>query len=142
MKTAAAPGLRHSAIDAMRGIAMILMALDHVRDFVHADAMAFAPGDLSRTSIATFMTRWITCFCAPAFLFIAGLSAQRRLAHQGCARGVAKFLATRGLWLFLLELTVFRFILDFRLLGGNPLLVLVLLTATVCGVRRRKPPPR
>lgn len=126
MKTATAPGLRHTAIDAVRGIAMILMALDHVRDFIHADAMAFAPGDLSRTSVATFLTRWITHFCAPAFLFIAGLSAQRRLANQASARGVALFLATRGLWLVVLELTVFRFILDFRLSGADPVLVLVL----------------
>lgn len=105
---------------------MILMALDHVRDFIHADAMAFAPDDLSRTSLAAFLTRWITYFCAPAFLFIAGVSAQRWLANEGSARGVAVFLATRGLWLILLELTVFRFIVDFRLLGANPVLVLVL----------------
>lgn len=126
MHAAAVPTSRHAGIDAARGIAMILMALDHVRDFVHADAMAFAPDDLSRTSPALFMTRWATYFCAPAFLFIAGLSAQRRLAATGSARGAAMFLATRGLWLVLLELTAFRFILDFRLFGGDPLLVLVL----------------
>ena len=132
MKTAVAFCSRHTTIDAVRGIAMIVMALDHVRDFMHADAMAFAPGDLSRTSVATFFTRWITHFCAPAFLFIAGLSAQRRLANQGAAGGVALFLATRGLWLILLELTVFRFILDFRLFGGDPLLVLVLSALGLC----------
>lgn len=126
MQAAVIPTSRHAGIDAVRGIAMVLMALDHVRDFVHADAMAFAPDDLSRTSPVLFMTRWVTYFCAPAFLFIAGLSAQRRLAATGSARGVAMFLATRGLWLVLLELTVFRFILDFRLFGTDPLLVLVL----------------
>lgn len=132
MKTAAAPCARHSAIDAVRGIAMIVMARDHVRDFVHADAMAFAPGDLSRTSVATFLTRWITHFCAPAFLFIAGLSVQRRLANPYSTRGVTLFLATRGPWLILLELTVFRFILDFRLFGGDPLLMLVLTALGLC----------
>ena len=125
-----APGIpsatRHTAIDAVRGVVMLVMALDHVRDFVHAGAMSFSPEDLSRTTPALFLTRWITHICAPAFVFLAGLGAYRRLRRDGSRSRLAAYLGTRGLWLILVELTLLRFALNFRIFGGDPWLMLVL----------------
>lgn len=105
---------------------MMVMALDHVRDFVHAGAMSFSPEDLSRTTPALFLTRWVTHICAPAFVFLAGLAAQRRLRRDGSRSRLAGYLATRGLWLILVEFTLLRFALNFRIFGGDPWLMLVL----------------
>ena len=66
---------RLPAIDALRGLAMIVMALDHVRDLLHSGAMSFQPEDLTRTTALLFFTRWVTHFCAPVFMFTAGMSA-------------------------------------------------------------------
>lgn len=68
-------GSRVQAVDALRGLVMIIMALDHVRDFFHSGAMSFQPDDLSRTTAALFFTRWITHLCAPVFAFAAGVGA-------------------------------------------------------------------
>lgn len=117
---------RVTAIDAVRGLVMIVMALDHVRDFVHAGAMSFSPEDLTRTTPALFLTRWITHICAPAFVFLAGVGAQRWLSRHGSVGALRSYLVSRGLWLVLLELAVIRFFLNFRLLGPDALLLLVL----------------
>ena len=67
--------LRVQSVDALRGVIMMLMAIDHIRDFVARSAQQFLPTDLTRTTPAIFLTRWITHFCAPVFLLTAGLGA-------------------------------------------------------------------
>lgn len=117
---------RHPGIDAARGAIMVVMALDHVREFFHADAMVFNAEDLTRTTPILFLTRWITHVCAPGFAFLAGLAAARQLARDGDRGRLSRHLVTRGLWLVLLELTVMRFALNFRLGSQDPLLLIIL----------------
>jgi len=95
-----------TSVDLMRGLAMVLMALDHVRGFfTDAD---FSSTDLERTTPAIFLTRWITHLCAPVFIFLAGTSAYLS-ASRGMERShLAQRLLLRGLWLVVLELTVVR----------------------------------
>src|SRR5579862_5589576 len=73
--TAASASSRIQSVDVLRGAIIILMALDHVRDFTSVAAMSFLPTDLARTTAALFFTRWITHFCAPVFAFTAGIGA-------------------------------------------------------------------
>lgn len=91
-------------LDWLRGAVIILMALDHTRDFFSHEMLAFKPLDLEKTSVALFFSRWVTHFCAPVFAFLAGTGAFLSLG-RGRSRGeLAKFLITRGLWLMFLDL--------------------------------------
>jgi uncharacterized membrane protein len=92
------------SVDVVRGAVMVLMALDHVRDFVTNQRVR--PEDLSRASAALFATRWVTHFCAPAFSLLAGVGIGLYLQRGRSPMEASKFLITRGLWLVFLELTV------------------------------------
>jgi len=98
---------RIDSIDLLRGIAMVVMALDHVRDFF--TDVRFDPLDLSQTTPYLFLTRWVTHHCAPAFVFLAGTGTFLYQSRGRSKGDVAKFLLSRGLWLIFLELTVVRF---------------------------------
>src|ERR1044072_9883326 len=112
---------RVDSIDLLRGIVMVIMMLDHTRDYVHNAAFTLDATDLSRTNIALFLTRWITHFCAPAFVFLAGTGAYLQLARGKSKSELSRFLVTRGIWLIVLELTLVRlgmwFSLDIRMFG-------------------------
>ncbi len=120
------PSHRLAAIDAARGAVMIIMALDHVRDFIHRGAMVASPTDLATTTPVLFFTRWITHLCAPTFMFTAGLGAFFWWRRGRNRRELSRYLATRGLWLIVLEVTVMRVAYNFDLSGEYPLFLLVL----------------
>jgi uncharacterized membrane protein len=117
---------RITAVDALRGAVMIIMALDHVRDFVHAGAMSFSPEDLARTTPILFFTRWITHICAPTFVFLAGMGVFLRLQRSRSKADVSRFLWTRGVWLVFIELSVMRLAMNVTFDGRYPYLLLVL----------------
>ncbi len=110
---------RITSVDALRGFVMIIMALDHTREFFHVGAMSFQPEDFTRTTAALFFTRWITHICAPVFFFTAGTGAFFWLRRGQRTTGqLSRFLWTRGLWLVVLELTALRFATNFSLTKG------------------------
>ena len=96
---------RIQSIDLLRGIIMIIMALDHTRDLFHSEAFTGDPLDLATTTPFLYFTRWITHFCAPVFVFLAGTSAWLQ-SRRKTKKELSRFLITRGLWLILIEITV------------------------------------
>ncbi|BAY61716.1 hypothetical protein NIES22_17830 [Calothrix brevissima NIES-22] len=92
------------SIDLLRGLVMVLMTLDHTRDFfsnVRFDAL-----DIEKSNILLFLTRWITHLCAPSFIFLAGVAAYLSLKRGKTKQELARFLLIRGFWLIFLELSV------------------------------------
>ena len=95
------------SIDILRGIVMVIMALDHTRDFFyHSD---FDATDLTHASTILFLTRWITHYCAPTFIFLSGTSAFLSQGRGKTKREAAFQLLTRGIWLVIIEVTIVRF---------------------------------
>ncbi len=100
---------RIRTIDFMRGLVIVIMAIDHTRDFLHITSFSEDPLDLKTTTPLLFMTRWVTHFCAPIFVFLAGTSAFLMREQQNDISKTRKFLLSRGLVLILFELTVIGF---------------------------------
>ena len=104
----AIPSSRIASLDVVRGLIMVLMALDHARDFFHIDAFRFAPEDLQQSNLSLFFTRWITHLCAPLFLLLAGISIALYQEKKD-AIATSNYVFFRGLWMVFLELTIVRF---------------------------------
>lgn len=121
---------RLESIDLLRGLIMIVMAIDHTRDFFGMPGAS--PTNLATTTAALFMTRWITHFCAPVFFLLTGTGAALSLAKQSSAQ-LSRYLFTRGLWLIFLEVVVMRcfayqFNVDFQVT------MLIVLWALACAM--------
>jgi uncharacterized membrane protein len=116
---------RIETVDLLRGLVIVLMVLDHVRDYFHEHAYLISAVDPDRSYPALFATRWITHLCAPIFVALAGVSAQLQLQAGKPMRDVRRLLWTRGLWLILLEATLVGF--GFNM--GPPILFLQVIWA-------------
>ncbi len=107
------PGTRRVlSIDIIRGFIMVIMALDHVRDFFHVTAFTADPLSPQTTSAFLFFTRWITHFCAPSFLLLSGISSNLSGQRQSLT-GKATFLIKRGIWLIVAEVVLITLALSF-----------------------------
>lgn len=112
IRTADVRHYRMTSIDLLRGIVMIIMALDHTRDFFHYSALTNDPLDLATTMPMLYVTRWVTHICAPTFIFLSGASAYL----QGLRKSkpvLSRFLISRGLWLIFVEVVVVNFGVSF-----------------------------
>src|SRR5690242_15921089 len=107
------------SIDFLRGLVMMIMLLDHTRDFVHHGSLSADPTDPATTTVPLFFTRWITHYCAPTFVFLSGVSIYLQKMYGKSNGELARFLFTRGLWLVVLEFTVVRFGVTFNLDYGS-----------------------
>jgi uncharacterized membrane protein len=120
-ETPAPVRLRVDSIDLLRGLVMVVMALDHTRDYF-TDIRTYGPESLYASSFPLFLTRWITHFCAPTFVFLAGTGAFIFGSRVQSKKELAWFLLSRGLWLVVLELTfvhwAWSFNWDFQHNGG------------------------
>lgn len=126
---------RVQSVDALRGAVMIVMALDHVRDFIHRGAMSGrSPTDLATTTPILFLTRWVTHICAPVFMLTAGLGAYFYLNGSRTRAQLSWFLVTRGVWLIVLELTVMQLAYNFDVSASYPVFMLVLWVLGACMV--------
>ena len=103
---------RISSVDLLRGAVMIIMALDHTREFFHIGALTDNPLNLNTTTPILFFTRWVTHICAPVFVFLSGTSAYLQSARKS-KKELSLFLITRGLWLMLAEITIVNLIFSF-----------------------------
>ena len=131
MDSTHSPKQRIQSIDILRGLIMIIMTLDHCRDFLHFQGKEYAPTNMATTTVILFFTRWITHFCAPVFVFLSGISAHLAGLKRSGSR-LSSFLVTRGLWLILTDLLVISFI--FTLNPNYNVVVLEVLWATGCSL--------
>ena len=119
---------RINSIDIVRGLIMIIMTLDHTRDFLHPGP---SPTSMQTTTVLLFFTRWITHFCAPTFVFLAGVSTvlagQRRTVAE-----LRMFLLKRGLWLIISDMLLIGFIFTFD--PGYHTLIVEVLSVTGIGM--------
>ena len=99
------PRYRVNSIDILRGIVMVIMAIDHTRDFFHNEAFTRDPLDAATTHPLLFFTRWITHYCAPVFVFLAGTSAYLS-GLKKTKKELSGFLFKRGLWLVVVEVVI------------------------------------
>ena len=118
-------GGRLAAIDILRGLVICLMALDHVRDYFHVSAFTMNPLDVEQTSAWLYATRWITHFCAPVFVFLAGVSAFLYGSRTDSRGQLSRFLLTRGLFLIVMEFTLIAMAWNF----SSPDLALIVIWA-------------
>jgi uncharacterized membrane protein len=109
------------SVDFLRGVVMMIMLLDHTRDFVHNAPFGSDPTDPATTNVVLFFTRWITHYCAPTFVFLSGVSIYLQKLKGKSNRELSWFLFTRGLWLIVVEFTIVRtsfvFNLDYTFFG-------------------------
>src|ERR1044072_1002918 len=119
------PSYRIRSIDLLRGLVMVIMALDHVRDLLHHDAFLYNPLDASKTTLVLDLPRWITHFCAPTFVMLSGTSAYLVGLRKG-KQELSHFLLTRGLWLIFVDFTIMRLAFSFtpKLIGFSVLAVM------------------
>ncbi len=99
---------RFVALDVLRGLTMVIMALDHSRDFFSLGFVFYAPTDVAITNLEVFFTRWITHFAAPTFMFLAGIGLFFASGRRSKGE-LARLAITRGIWLIFLELTFIGF---------------------------------
>ncbi|MDA0196948.1 MAG: heparan-alpha-glucosaminide N-acetyltransferase domain-containing protein [Bacteroidetes bacterium] len=99
---------RVESIDLLKGLVMVIMALDHTRDYFHTAAFIYEPTDPMQTTLLIYLTRWITHFCAPVFCFLAGISVFFVGLRKSTSE-VSTFLLKRGLWLVFIEMTIVNF---------------------------------
>ena len=115
--TTASSGLKNYGIqfiDLLRGLVMIVMALDHTRDFFHIGGITGDPTDLATTTPLLFFTRWITHFCAPVFVFLSGVSIWLQGKRKD-KKSLSAFVIKRGLWLVYIELAIMSLAFSFDL---------------------------
>jgi uncharacterized membrane protein len=103
---------RIDAIDLLRGLVMIIMALDHTRDFFHKPAWTEDPLNLETTTPILYFTRWVTHLCAPIFVFLAGTGAYFQ-SQRKSKKDLSLFLIKRGLWLLIVEILIINFAFSF-----------------------------
>lgn len=115
---------RIESIDLLKGLVMVIMALDHTRDYFHNAAYLFDPNNPDMTTVPIFFTRWITNYCAPVFCFLAGLSAFF-VGRRKNTKELSVFLLKRGLWLVFIELTIVNFAWYFDPLFRTPGLLVI-----------------
>ncbi len=115
---------RIESIDLLKGLVMVIMALDHTRDYFHWSAMQFDPTDPAHSTLPIFFTRFITHFCAPAFSFLAGMSAFM-VGRRKSKSELSGFLLKRGIWLVFIEMTIVNFSWFFDVQFRNPALLVI-----------------